>query len=174
MPSTPCGPPVPVVRNGEVEGSSAMTCAVTPACFRAFETPTSMPAVPTAMYPVPGNGTNPYPAGPTGFKTSTKPAMPTGTGAVPTSVLPSFSFVSEVATPTGETAIPSSTVPAGAESSAAYPVGGGYGGASSAPASSKTPEAAVSSSTEAYTPPAATPDNSYGSGSGYGSGYGTY
>jgi hypothetical protein len=141
-----------------------------------------MPAVPTGMYPVPGNGTNPYPVGPTGFKTSTKPSMPTGTGYVPapssaTSELPSFSFVSEGPTATGETAIPSSTAPAGAESSAAYPVGGGYGGKPSTPASSstvETPEAStVASSTPAATP---TAGNSYGAGSngGYGSGYGTY
>lgn len=58
---------------------------------------------PSVKYPVPsGNGT--YPAGPTGFHTSYKPAYPTGTGynkpAAETSSLPYFSFVSEPAEPT--------------------------------------------------------------------------
>jgi hypothetical protein len=164
---------VTVTKGGDYPAATPNSPEETPEVPSEHTASSGMPSVPTGMYPVPGNGTNPYPAGPTGFKTSTKPAMPTGTGYVPaTSVLPSFTFVSEAATPTGETAIPSSTVPAGAESSAAYPVGGGYGDVSS-----KVPEASEAvSSSAVYVVPSATPtpDNSYGAGSDYGSGYGTY
>jgi hypothetical protein len=155
-----------------------------------------MPPKPSApaggMYPI-TNGTNPYPAGPTGFKTSAKPSVPVGT-AVPSkpveTSLPYFSFVSEAATPTpqttpaGETASTpvAASTPAPAMSSA--PAGGEYGNgygaapvsspAASSPVkpaetpivSSKTPEA------ETKATPAPTP-SPVGNG-GYGSGYGTY
>lgn len=66
--------------------------------------PTKPSATPSAKYPV-GNGTHPYPAGPTGFKTSAKPYYPTGSygTGVPNkpseTSLPYFSFVSDTPYP---------------------------------------------------------------------------
>ena len=48
IPSTRCGPPCPCVRSGADSGSSATIRAAQPPAFSAFDTPASMPAVPTA------------------------------------------------------------------------------------------------------------------------------
>jgi hypothetical protein len=140
-------------------------------------------ATPSAKYPI-GNGTHPYPAGPTGFKTSTKPAYPVGTGSygsdVPTkpsetSSLPYFSFVSEVPyptpsavkTPSVETQVPypsSSAKPA--ESSPAPGYGSGYGEVP-APSSAKpaeTPYETPKVPSKGEATPTPTPAGSYGSG----------
>lgn len=148
---------------------------------------------PSPLYPIGNNGT--YPAGPTGFKTSTKPAVPVGTGVygsdVPskpssTASLPNFSFASEVPvkTPSQETGAPKPTP------SAAYPPAGGEGyPAGPVPSSAKPVETPKSPSAPAVpsskvpsnqtSQPAAYPTptpagNGYGSNNGYGSGYGTY
>ncbi|KAL6703215.1 hypothetical protein ACN47E_010077 [Coniothyrium glycines] len=147
----------------------------------------SAPAVPTGKYPVGNNGTAPYPAGPTGFKTSTKPAYPTGTGYVPTkpsetSSLPYFSLASELAyptepakTPSDETKVPYSSAPPAAESSAVYPPAGGeYGsGYGAIPAVSSAVATPYPSEVPSKTP---TEEQAYPTpaGNGYGSGYGTY
>ncbi|OAL48700.1 hypothetical protein IQ07DRAFT_84326 [Pyrenochaeta sp. DS3sAY3a] len=143
--------------------------------------PTKPTATPSGKYPI-GNGT--YPAGPTGFKTSTKPAYPTGTGyygsdvpTKPTSSLPYFSFVTEVPYPEETPKTPSvdetypSSAPAPAESTPAY--GNGYGEATPSQAV-ETPypsEFPAKSLGEEGTYPSATPSPA---DNGYGSGYGTY
>jgi len=141
--------------------------------------PVKPSATPSPLYPIGNNGTHPYPAGPTGFKTSTKPSGPVGTGSygsVPSS-LPAFSFASEVPAATPSSAkVPSngqSTPAASATPSAAYPpAGGNYG-----PGYPEVP--AVSSAKPSETPkvpsnnqstPAATPTPA----GSYGGGYGTY
>ena len=48
IPSTRCGPPCPCVSSGADSGSSATIRAAQPPAFSAFDTPASMPAVPTA------------------------------------------------------------------------------------------------------------------------------
>ncbi|KAH7094681.1 hypothetical protein FB567DRAFT_9820 [Paraphoma chrysanthemicola] len=144
-------------------------------------------ATPSPLYPI-GNGTHPYPAGPTGFKTSTKPAYPVGTGAygsnVPTkpsetSSLPYFSFVSEVPyptpsavkTPSVDTEVPyPSSSPAPAESSPAAEYGSGYGEVP-APSSAKpveTPYETPKVPSKGEATPTPTPAVDYGNG------YGTY
>ncbi|KAF2833729.1 hypothetical protein CC86DRAFT_14215 [Ophiobolus disseminans] len=138
---------------------------------------------PSAKYPI-NNGTNPYPAGPTGFHTSTKPSYPVGTGVVPkpseTSSLPYFSFVTEVPSPTpaaSKTPSVESEVPYVPASSAAPvytpPAGGEYGAASSSVKPVETPivSSKVPSNEESYAKPTPSPTPA---GSGYGSGYGTY
>lgn len=138
---------------------------------------------PSGKYPI-NNGTNPYPAGPTGFQTSTKPSYPVGTGVVPkpseTSSLPYFSFVTEVPSPTpaaSKTPSVESEVPYVPASSAAPvytpPAGGEYGAASSSVKPVETPivSSKVPSNEESYPTPTPSPTPT---GSGYDSGYGTY
>lgn len=181
MPSAPAGPAYPEGTPVKPSGGAGMPVK-----------PSAKPS--GGMYPI-HNGTNPYPAGPTGFHTSAKPSVPVGTASVPvpskaTSSLPAFSFVSEtpVKTPSKETGVPvpSASSPAVPEASS-KPVeyGNGYG-AAPAPSSSKvvveTPTPAVSTpavpttkvpSNEQSTPAAKPTPTPVGNG-GYGNGYGTY
>lgn len=143
--------------------------------------PTKPSATPSAHYPI-ANGTNPYPAGPTGFKTSTKPAVPVGTGGSgygKPSSLPAFSFASEVpaVTPSSTPKVPSNgktTPAASATPSAAYPpAGGNYGsgyGEVPAVSSAKPSETPKVPSNNQSSSPVATPTPA----GNYGSGYGTY
>jgi hypothetical protein len=124
-------------------------------------------AKPTPMYPI-NNGTNPYPAGPTGFMTSTKPSGPVGTGVVPlpsptSVVLPEFSFASEVVPAASKTPSVESSAALPAASSAAVP----------AVSSAMPVEATSSAPANEYVKPTPTPMPTP-AGNGYGSGYGTY
>lgn len=133
------------------------------------------PTPPSAPYPI-TNGTQPFPVGPTGFMTSTKPSLSTQTPQVPagseTASLPNFSFLSEVPSATSSAVeMPSSVAtPAG---SATPSAGGdyGYGSGASSVMGAETPKA---SSTPVYVKPTPTPSPTPAGEGSYGSGYGTY